>query len=156
MAGAAKDKCSLSADELALLFPFIPGEERITFCSYFEYRQIPAETDLIVQGETGDFMGFLVSGKLAVKKETSFAGKYILLAILEQGAMFGEISMVENNKRTANVISMEECRLLILSRAMADRLMAEKPTLAILFLKQVVLVVGRRLQKIGDRLASLL
>ncbi len=156
MAQSTKNKCSLSTDELAVLFPFLPAEERQTFCSYFKEQRIAAETDLIVQGKYGDFMGFLVSGKLAVKKETSFAGKYILLAILEQGAMFGEFFLVGNSKRTANVISMEECRMLILSRKMADKLMSEEPSLAILFLKQVVHVVGRRLQKIGDRLASLL
>ena len=156
MAGAAKDKCPVSREELELVFPFLPVEHREKVCSYFECRRIAAETSLISQGDVGDFMGFLVSGKLAVKKETSFAGKYILLAILERGAMFGEISIVENNRRTANVISMEDCCLLILTRTMADRLLAEEPALGILLLKQIVHVVGRRLQKIGDRLASLL
>ncbi len=156
MAQSVENTGNLSDDELAMLFPFLAAEERQKFCSYFEYRQIPADTELISQGIPGEFMGFLLSGKLAVKKETSFTGKYILLAILEQGAMFGEISIVDNNQRTATVISMEECRLLIMNKLMTDRLIDEEPALGILFLKQIVHVVGRRLQKLGDRLASLL
>ncbi len=156
MAAPTATGCDMSTEDLAVLFPFLPAEERRKFCSYLEPRQIAADTGLIIQGESGDFMGFLVSGKLGVKKETSFTGKYVLLAILERGAMFGEIAIAEKNKRTANVVSMEECRLLVLNRSMADRLLAEEPVLGTLLLKQIVHVVGRRLQKISERLASLL
>lgn len=146
----------ISDDELAVVFPFLPVSERRTLSSYCQYREILANTTLLQQEDSGDFMGFLISGKLAVKKETSFAGKYILLAILQDGAMFGEISLVDQNRRTATVISMEKCRLLILNEKIVGEILKKHNELGVTLLKQVIHVLGVRLQKSGERLASLL
>jgi CRP/FNR family transcriptional regulator, cyclic AMP receptor protein len=146
----------LATEELKSIFKFLPEEEIETLCAYFELAEVPAEATLMAEGEAGDFMGFLVKGKLAVKKETPFPGKYILLAILEPGTMVGEISFMEEGKRNATVTVMEHCQLLIVNRRGMDELIEMHPIIGIKFLKRIIQVLSLRLQKADDRLAKLL
>ena len=134
----------LNEEDRALLKPFLTGAE------------YPAETMLTNEGEMGEWMAFVVAGKLAVKKETNFSGKSILFAILEEGSMVGEISGLEKGKRMASVEVVEKCRLLQLSRDNFEILLQEHPYLGIKILKRIVHVVAMRVKKADDRLVKLL
>ena len=149
--------CSLVSDEaLAKSFPYLMPEECATLCDFLEYRKCAKDEIFIHQGEPGDFMGFLLSGKMAIKKETRFPGKFVLVAILESGSFVGEISVVEANPRTATVVAMEESEFLILTHENAEKLLEENPLLAVKLLKKIIRVLGARLQRSSARLAQLL
>ncbi len=107
-------------------------------------------------GDPGEFMGFVISGKLAVKKQTEFPGRFILVALLSAGTMVGEISVVSGASRTATVITVAESKLLILRQNKARLLLQENPSLGAKLLEKIVQVVGSRLQSSSDRLAQLL
>ena len=146
----------ISDDELSRLFPFVSPEKRREFLSFLDYREIPAGFTLFRQGDSADFMAFIVTGKFAVKKETAFPGKLILLAILNSGAIVGEISLIDGCQRTVTVESMETSRLLILKSRRFQDLLKDNQVLGIHLLKHSIHVIGTRLQKSGERLASLL
>ncbi len=149
--------CSLVSDEaLAKSFPYLLPEECKILCEFLEYRKCAKDEVFIHQGDPGDFMGFLLSGKLAIKKETNFPGKFVLVAILESGSLVGEISVVEKNPRTATVVAMEESEILILPHSKTQKLIEENPLLAIKLLKKIIRVLGARLQRSSSRLAQLL
>ena len=129
--------CEVIAENvLAACLPFLSSDERHALCQYLGYGKYPAGETIMRQGEPGDFMGFVVSGKLAVKKETAFPGKFILVALLQAGAMVGEISVVSRSPRTAMVVAVEESELLLLSHEQARNLLADNPALALTFLKR--------------------
>jgi CRP/FNR family cyclic AMP-dependent transcriptional regulator len=149
--------CSyLAAEDLRSVFKFLDEKEVETLCTYLELRKLPTNTILMEENQDGDFMGFLVKGRLAVKKETRFPGKYILLAILDPGTMVGEISVMECCRRNATVVAMEEAQLLILSRERLNALLAADPILGSKVLKRIIQVLSIRLQRADDRLAKLL
>jgi CRP-like cAMP-binding protein len=107
-------------------------------------------------GEPGDFLGFLVEGKLAVKMETIFPGKFILVAVLERGSLVGEISAVDGGSRHATVVAAEKSRLLILSCEKMEQMLRQTPALGLKLLRRIIHVLGHRLDKASDRLARLL
>ncbi|MEN8256605.1 MAG: cyclic nucleotide-binding domain-containing protein [Thermodesulfobacteriota bacterium] len=149
--------CRLVSEEaLAKSFPYLSKEECKGLCNYLEYRKCTKDEVFIHQGDPGDFMGFLLTGKMAIKKETSFPGKFVLVALLEGGSLVGEISVVEANLRTATVVAMEESEVLILTHAKSEQLLTENPLLAIKLLKKIVRVLGARLQQSSSRLVRLL
>lgn len=125
-------------------------------CSFLELQDWPANEVVMRDGESGDFMAFLVKGKLAVKKETSFPGKYILVALLESGSMVGEVAVIGDSLRNATVVAIENSQLLILTREKMDQLLKHNPQLGIKLLKRIIQVQGSRLQKASDRLSRLL
>lgn len=149
--------CRLVSDKaLAEGFPYLTQEECKILCNYLEYRKCSKDEVFIHQGDPGDFMGFLLTGKMAIKKETSFPGKFVLVAILESGSLVGEISVVESNPRTATVVAMEDSEILLLTHDKAEHLLEEHPMLTIKLLKKIIRVLGARLQKSSARLARLL
>jgi len=147
---------SISPDDLAAVLKFLTVEEREELCNYLEYREYPANSVFIQEGETGGFMGFLVSGRLEVKKATNFAGKYVVVAILERGAMVGEMAVIGPRVRAATVLVKDDSRLLILTSNRMEVLTNENPRLGIKLLKRILYVLGCRLSSADERLSWLL
>lgn len=145
-----------STDELQDIFPYLTVSEVDVLWPFLEKRVCLRSETIMSEGDVGDFMGFLVSGKLAVKKETTFPGKYILVALLERGSMVGEIAVVERGNRTATVMATEDSLLMVLSADSLDRMLVEHPAIAVKLLRRVIHVLGFRLRKASDRLSRLL
>ena len=135
---------------------YLGDEERALLRPFLEGREHPSDAMIMHEGDRGEWMGFVVEGKLAVKKETNFPGKSVLVAILETGSMVGEISVLERGKRAASVEVLEKCRLLHLSSDRIEKLLQEYPHLGIKILRRILHVVGVRVKKADDRLAKLL
>lgn len=149
-------QCPLNRDELRNIFTFLSEAECVEICAYLELKEWESGAVLMQDGEPGDFMGFLVKGKLTVKKETSFPGKHILVAILEQGSMVGEISAVEPQLRNATVVATEKSRLLVLTHDNLNKLLETNNDLGAKLLKRIIHVLSVRLRKASDRLSWLL
>jgi CRP/FNR family cyclic AMP-dependent transcriptional regulator len=148
--------CDLGKDTLKTVLKFLNEEEIGELCSYLEFRDWRKDEVLMNDGEQGDFMGFVLDGKLAVKKETRFPGRFTLIAILDRGAMVGEISAVDRGLRTATVAAMEDSSLLVLSCDNLEKMEHENPALAFKVLKRVIHVLSLRQRRAYDRLSTLL
>jgi len=135
---------------------FLAPDDIAFFCSYLDHRVWAAGEVLMKDGEPGDFMGFVLDGKLAVKKETNFPGRFTLVAILDRGAMVGEISAVDRGLRTATVVAIQKTEMLLLSCDSMEKLLAEHPALGFKLLKRIIHVLSLRQGRAYDRLSSLL
>jgi CRP-like cAMP-binding protein len=151
-----KKVCDLGEDTLSLVLKFLTPEEVASICSYLDYRVWDVGEVLMNDGEPGDFMGFVLAGKLAVKKETKFPGRFTLVAILDRGAMVGEISAVDRGLRTATVVAMQNTEMLLLTCDNLEKMLAEKPALGVKLLKRIIHVLSLRQRRAYDRLSSLL
>lgn len=148
---------ALGEATLGKTLKFLAPEEIADFCSYLEYRVCEPGEILMKDGDPGDFMGFVLDGKLAEKKETNFPGRFTLVGILDSGALVGEISAVEcGGVRTATVAAMQRTEMLLLSCANLDKLLAEHPNLGIKLLRRIIHVLSLRQGRAYDRLSSLL
>jgi voltage-gated potassium channel len=84
---------------------------------------LPARTMIIRKGQTGDCMYFLASGEV----EVDLPGKKIRLG---EGAFFGEMALLGNNLRSANITTTRLSKLLVLDLVDFRLLMARHPDLA--------------------------
>jgi len=148
--------CDLGVDNLGLVLKFLTPEEVAVFCGYLDFRVWTTGEVLMNDGEPGDFMGFVLSGKLVVKKETNFPGRFTLLAILDRGAMVGEISAVDRGLRTATVVAMQKTEMLLLTCDNLEKMLAEQSTLGVKLLKRIIHILSLRQRRAYDRLSSLL
>lgn len=144
------------AQELTAILPFFSPQEMEGLLPYLAVRTFAAGDILMQEGDPADFMGFLLAGRLAVKKETTFPGKYILVAVIEQGGLVGELAAVEEGRRNATVVAMEESRLLVLPFAAMTRLLVENNALGVKLLKRIIHVLGHRLRQASERLSWIL
>jgi CRP-like cAMP-binding protein len=143
-------------DELKDIFSFLTAEEMGELFVYLEFREWQSAEVVMKGGDRGDFMGFLVDGKLAVKMDAIFPDKFILVAVLERGSMVGESSIVEGGQRHATVVATEKSQMLTLSRENMELMLRQSPVLGLKFFRRIIHVLGHRLGKASDRLARLL
>ena len=144
--------------ELKSILNFFSNSEIEELSSFLDYREWPTDAIVINEGEKCDFIGFLLKGRLTLKKETSFHGKYILLAILEKGATVGEFSMIEHTCPTANatVTAIEDSGLLTLTSDKMDDLVKTNPALGVKLLRHILSDVNKKYQNTVNRLSGIL
>lgn len=85
--------------------------------------ELPARTIVIRKDTQGDCMYFIAAGEV----EVDLPGKKVQLG---EGAFFGEMALLGNNKRGANVSTTKVSRLLVLDLVDFRVLMARHPELA--------------------------
>jgi voltage-gated potassium channel len=84
---------------------------------------LPARTMIIRKGQTGDCMYFIAAGEV----EVDLPGKKVTLG---EGAFFGEMALLGNNLRSANITTTRVSKLLVLDLVDFRLLMARHPDLA--------------------------
>jgi voltage-gated potassium channel len=84
---------------------------------------LPARTMIIRKGHAGDCMYFIASGEV----EVDLPGKKVALG---EGAFFGEMALLGNNLRSANIATTQVSQLLVLDLVDFRVLMARHPDLA--------------------------
>ncbi|HLJ00031.1 MAG TPA: cyclic nucleotide-gated ion channel [Bradyrhizobium sp.] len=84
---------------------------------------LPARTTIIRKGQAGDCMYFIASGEA----EVDLPGKKVRLG---EGAFFGEMALLGNNLRSANITTTRVSQLLVLDLVDFRLLMARHPDLA--------------------------
>ncbi len=149
-------ECRFSEEDLDAAFGFLSYEERQQICPYLTYKEYPAKSVIMRENESSDFMGFLARGRLAVKKETGFTGKYIVLAMLEHGTVVGETEIMGHGPRASTVVAVEDSVILAMTESSLDRLFTEQPVLGYKILKRIIYIISLRLRKAGERLSQLL
>ena len=84
---------------------------------------LPPRTMIIRKGQAGDCMYFIASGEV----EVDLPGKKVTLS---EGAFFGEMALLGNNLRSANITTTRLSKLLVLDLVDFRLLMARHPDLA--------------------------
>lgn len=124
---------SLSPESLLLQLPPVPllsalDEKSLRlFIETVEATQFAPGDRIIEQGTPGDALFILVEGEVEVYRDGT---PKITLGRLKEGAFFGEMALVTDLKRTANVKAITECTLLKVTReVMADLVTLHPPVL---------------------------
>jgi CRP-like cAMP-binding protein len=151
MDGNLKKKILTMKDEL-MLFTLLNNEEMELLVPYLELLLYNEGETLFEEGDTGDFLAFIVSGRVQAKKHTEFKGKQIVLATLEKGSLVGEMSIVNPGEpRSASVVALEASEFVIVKRDSLDALTEEYPLIGIKILKGLIRILAIRLQKADER-----
>ena len=99
---------------------------------------LPARTRLVTQGEDPEFFYVILSGKLRVFRQTD-DGILTDLSELHPGNYFGELALITGQKRSASVETIEESRLVEISKDEFDQVLDNNPKLARDIINQMAL-----------------
>ena len=107
--------------------------------------------EFIVMEETeGQQCYFITHGSVKITR-SSKEGREVILAILTAGEFFGEMSLLDGETRSANVLTLEETKVLALNRNDFMATLEEYPRISIQLLKELTI----RLRKSDLQIASL-
>lgn len=107
--------------------------------------------EIIREGETGDFMVFLIEGRIEVFKQDKWNAPR-LIALIGPGQSFGEMSMIDGEPRFASCVAAEPCMIAVLSRDSLARIILEQTTLGAKILMELVLMLSQRLRQTSSKL----
>ena len=105
---------------------------------------------IFLEEDTGNSLFIINKGRVKISR-ISNEGKEVILAILKEGDFFGEMSMISGEKRSANVIPIENSELLILRADDFFNILNSHPEIAILLLKEL----AKRLRMADTQIKSL-
>lgn len=123
------------------IFAGLSLEELTALLQLSDTISIPLGGRIVQEGEDGHCLYVLIDGSARVT--TEIGGREIELAILEEGDFFGEISLVDDGLRSANVTALKACTLLRITRMTIGVLAGLQPGAAI----QILCAIGRALVK---------
>lgn len=117
-------------------------------------QRIYNESELICrEGEMGDAMFIIESGSVDVVKRKVDGGE-ILLAGLSSGSVFGEMSLVSVEPRSATVRARETTVAIILRNNALSEIFDNDRELFIVLLLNLTRILSKRLRQTNDRLLS--
>lgn len=105
---------------------------------------------IVMEEMEGQQCYFITHGSVKITR-SSKEGREVILAILTAGEFFGEMSLLDGETRSANVLTLEETKVLALNRNDFMASLEEYPRVSIQLLKELTI----RLRKSDLQIASL-
>jgi len=105
-------------------------------------KQYPKESVIVSQEDQGDALFVVCSGKVKVVLYGR-SGREVILSVFKPGDFFGEMSLLDNQPRSANVIAVEASTLLVLERRTFAEHLSAHPRVAL----NVLAELSKRLRR---------
>jgi CRP-like cAMP-binding protein len=132
------------------VFNFLRDEDFKNLSTFFESKKIPAGEILWKKEDPFDYIAFIVSGRVEIKKKTEFEGMNVIMGIYSKGAL----CIHDGSLRKVTAVALEDVCLTIITQENMDRLIETNPGLAAKLLKGMLLTVSDRLRKSFDRIVT--
>jgi len=132
------------------MFSDMSSDDLDTFADMVQLRRYPKGAFIVNQNEMGSSMYLLVSGRVKVSL-ASPDGKELALNYLEAPAHFGEMSLVDAEPRSADVIAVSEVELFSLDAKDLSTAIQINPRLAL----SLIATLSRRLRHTIARLEDM-
>lgn len=142
------------------LFRDLSEDEMEEVLSWTQTRKFPAEAVIIEEGEMGDSMFIMLSGEVAITKrliaglDEDLPKERVMERLkaedgvyFEEMTLFGEMTLLENEVRSATVTARSECVLLELHQKDFMDLIQRRPDLGVKLLLCLTKGLSARLRK---------
>ncbi len=107
------------------------------------------------EGDSGNRLYLISKGEVRISRDVPGSGEEAL-AILKQGACFGEMAVLDRSERSTDAIANTDCTLLTITRSDFELLLDFNRELAYKVLWSVVRLLCGRLRITNDNLRSFL
>jgi len=149
----SEELCLRMKSELSL-FRFLSEADMAELPCFFDLMEVEEGETVCREGDSCEFLAFIVAGRLEIRKETEFKGKTVILGVYSKGSIVGELCILDNAPRAITAVALEKTTLVVLSRENLDKQLDEHPNVGVNLLKGLMLAVSIRLRKSFDRLAA--
>ncbi len=118
-----------------------------------EERQFKAGDLICAEGDPGDSMFFILEGAVSVEKKTSVTGTGTkTLTVLAAGDYFGEMSLFDQQPRSASAVAGGETRLALLPKSAFDALLERNSVAGLSVLFAMIRTSSDRIRRLSSQL----
>jgi len=131
------------------LFATLPDSQLALLTSVVSRRAFPRGTTVIAAGDSTDSLYVVISGRLKVMMSDD-EGREVILSMLGPSEYFGEMALIDDSPRSASVITLEACELLVLAKRDFKKCVAENFEMSMTLMRGLVKRLRDADQKIGS------
>jgi CRP/FNR family cyclic AMP-dependent transcriptional regulator len=117
-------------------------------------RRVAAGEAVIREGDEGDSLFVILEGRARAEKRTP-AGDSWTVRFLDQGSVFGELSLLEPLRRSATVIAEAVSTLLVIDRQSFHEFGDRHPRAGLLLTRRLAERLGARLRRANEDVVTL-
>ena len=132
------------------LFASFPEDQLRMLTTMVTRRSASRSTTIMAGGDATDSLYIVLSGRLKVMMSDS-DGKEVILSILGPGEFFGEMGLIDDEPRSASVVTIEPCELLSISKRDFKKCLLENSDMSMAVMRGLV----RRLHEADRKIGSL-
>ncbi len=125
----------------------------INLSGYFKVYRAAKGAELFHEGQIEHSLGILISGEIAIVKN-ALQQKETVLARLRAGQTFGEMSLIDDEPRSATAVAVSDVTFLFISLEEFIRLGKEKAPLGFALLWKISRQISQRLRRTSGQLVE--
>ena len=130
------------------LFADLSEADLARFGEVTREREYPKNSVILFEDDPGDALYIVSTGQVKVVL-IGEDGREVILSVLGDGDFFGEMSLIDDEPRSAHVIAMRDSHLLVLRRDDFQLQLEQHPKVALELLRVLVQRLRRADEKIG-------
>ena len=131
------------------IFEGLDDEALENLSNCLKTNDYPKDGVIVSQDDPGDALFVIEKGRVKVGLYGE-SGREVILTIFRDGDFFGEMSLLDGQPRSANVIALESTRVLVLSRDDFVHHLEQRPSTALKVLAEMCLRLRRADDIIGN------
>ena len=150
-AAASADALGIQPGSLRRIKMLADVDERLlaSLLTYLEVVKVPPFGTVVNKGEHGDALFMVLEGE--VRARVMIGGQETTLATMGVGECFGELAIVDQGPRSADVIANQPTVLIKVSAGALKKMFAEAPALAAPFMLALTRVIAQRVRVLTKR-----
>jgi len=133
------------------LFQSLGSDQVRKVAAIATHRDLSAGEAIFREGDAGDEMYVVMAGRVRISKNVPGVGEEAL-TILDAGAYFGEMAVIDESPRSADAFAHTTCALAVIGRDDLDQLMFVDKDLAYDLLWTFVRTLSARLRETNDKI----
>lgn len=118
---------------------------------YMSCYRAPAGTEIIREGEPGDFMLLLLDGEMEIIRRDA-RGLPARVGLAGPGKTLGEMSLIDGEPRFASCVTLTDAMFAALDRDQLSHLIAEEPQVGVKLLMELLMLLNQRLRSVSAQL----
>ena len=150
-AAASADALGVQPGSLRRIKMLADVDERLlaSLLTYLEVVKVPPFGTVVNKGDHGDALFMVLEGE--VRARVMIGGKETTLTTMGVGECFGELAIVDQGPRSADVIANQPTVLIKVSEGALRKMLAEAPALAAPFMLALTRVIAQRVRVLTKR-----
>jgi CRP-like cAMP-binding protein len=132
------------------LFLRLSDEEVDAVLAHASIVRYPEGTQIFAKGDPGNSMMAVLKGRISITTP-SLDGRQVVLTVMHEGDVFGEIALLDGKERTADATAAVDSELLVVPRRSLLGLLQRRPDLCI----RLLLVLCERLRSTNEQVEDL-
>lgn len=135
------------------LFNLLPAQDLKAAAGYFNIGKFTKGSTVFLEGDAGTFMSIIHSGSVSVRRLNNDE-QNVEIAILRKGRAFGEMAVLDGERRSASCVALTECLLLNLGKDSLDKMVQDHPAAAARIIRALAVAMSRRLRMVDGQLLA--